>query len=396
MKFASVLEMHEMAMKDALSYPHARSLLRDIQKEEGRHFVGVVGPRGVGKTVLLKQLALNDPSSFYLTLDALDRDADVFGLLKKLNQDYGYNRFFLDEVHFHPRIAEILKNVYDFLNVHVWFTSSVALALNQSAHDLSRRTVLRFLHPFSFREYLFFKHQLHLESLSVEEIFAKEWSPDHMRCGVYFDDYLQGALMPFALNEPEPLEILKNILQTIIHKDIPAVSKLFTGELDLISKMVEFVGLSGVDGINYTSLSKNIGITKYKAEQYLGLLEKAFVLQRVFPKGTNVLQEPKVLLSVPYRLLYRDIKDCIGGLREDFFADAMRYSGTSFYYLKTKRGAKTPDFLLSDGSVVEVGGKGKGLEQFKNVSVGRKYVFTHSDQTDGVKRPLFMLGYLER
>ena len=385
-----------MAMKDALNYPHARLLLRDIQKEEGRHFIGVVGPRGVGKTVLLKQLALNDSSSFYLTLDALDRDADVFGLLKKLNQDYGYNRFFLDEVHFHPRIAEILKNVYDFLNVNVWFTSSVALALNQSAHDLSRRTVLRSLYPFSFREYLFFKHQLQLEPLSVEEIFTKKWTPDHMRCGIYFDDYLRGGLMPFALNEPEPLEILKNILQTIIHKDIPAVSKLLTGELDLISKLVEFVGLSGVDGINYTSLSKNIGITKYKAEQYLGLLEKAFVLQRVFPKGTNVLQEPKVLLSVPYRLLYRDIKDCIGGLREDFFADAMRYSGTSFHYLKTKRGAKTPDFLLSDGSVIEVGGKGKGLAQFKNVSVGRKYVFTHSDQTDGVKRPLFMLGYLER
>jgi predicted AAA+ superfamily ATPase len=57
----------------------------------------------------------------------------------------------------------VLKKVYDFLDVRVMFTSSVALALNQSSYDLSRRTVLRPLNPFSFREYLFFKHNLKLD-----------------------------------------------------------------------------------------------------------------------------------------------------------------------------------------------------------------------------------------
>ena len=202
MNLASILEMHELAMKDALNYPHARMLLREIQQEEGRHFIGVAGPRGVGKTVLLKQLAVNDPKALYLTLDALDRNADVFGILKKLHQEYGYSRFFLDEVHFHPQIAEVLKKVYDFLEVQLWFTSSVALALDQSAYDLSRRMVLRFLYPFSFREYLFFKHNLRVEPLSIEQVFAKEWTPEHLRLGRYFDDYLQGDLMPFALNQP--------------------------------------------------------------------------------------------------------------------------------------------------------------------------------------------------
>lgn len=149
-----------------------------------------------------------------------------------------------------------------------------------------------------------------------------------------------------------------------------------------------------MDGINYTSLSKNLGITKYKAEQYVGLLEKAFVLQRIFPKGSNVLKEPKVLMAVPYRLLYRDFEDSIGGLREDFFVDMMRHSNTPVHYLKTKRLAKTPDYLLSDGTVVEVGGKGKGFTQFKDVQAERKYIFTHSDRVEGARRPLFMLGYL--
>lgn len=394
MSIKSILELHELAMTDAENYPHARGLLHELRKETGAHFTGVVGPRGVGKTVLLKQLAANDPEALYLSLDVLDRNEDVFELIKKLNQDYGYTRFFLDEVHFHAQIDEVLKKVYDFLKVHLTFTSSVALALTQSAHDLSRRMVLRPLNPFSYREYLFFKHGLQLDALTLEQVFNKEWTAEHLRAGRHFDDYLQGGLMPFALNEPAPLEILKNILRTIIRKDIPTVARLMVDELDVIGKLVEFVGRSGVDGINYTSLSNNLGITKYKAEQYLGLLEQAFVLQRIFPKGTNVLKEPKVLMALPYRLLFRDIEDCIGGLREDFVVEMMRHSQTPIHYLKTKRGAKTPDYLLSDGTVIEVGGKGKGRTQFKDVVAERKYIFSHSDQADGVRRPLFMLGYL--
>jgi len=393
MDVKEILVLHELAMRDAANYPHSRPLLNELRQEGGKHFIGIVGPRGVGKTVLLKQLASGDSTAVYLSLDTLSRDEDVFELIKKLNIDYGFSRFFLDEVHFHPQMDEVLKKTYDFLDVRVFFTSSVALAPSQSARDLSRRMVLRPLNPFSFREYLFFTHGQTLETLTLEQIFNKEWTPAHMRAGAHFDAYLQGGLMPFALDEPEPLEILGRILDTVIHKDIPAVARLLTDELDLIYKTVQFTGRAAVDGINYTSLSKNLGITKYKAEQYLSLLEQAFILQRIFPKGTNVLKEPKVLMALPYRLLFRDLDDAVGGLREDFFAEMMRHTGTPIHYLKNTRGAKTPDYLLADGTVLEIGGKGKGLTQFKEVQAVRKYIFTHSGQTDGIRRPLFMLGY---
>jgi predicted AAA+ superfamily ATPase len=399
MDIKAVLELHDLAMRDAGNYPHTRQMLNELRQESGKHFTGILGPRGVGKTVLLKQLAAGDPSALYLSLDTLPRDQDVFELIKKMNLDYGMRRFFLDEVHFHPQIEAVLKKTYDFLDVRIVFTSSVALALNQSAHDLSRRIVLRTLNPFSFREYLFFKHGLQLDALTREQIFNQEWTPEHLRAGtLHFDAYLQGGLMPFALNEPAPLEILARILSTVIQKDIPAAAPLLTGELEIIAKLVAFIGRSAVDGINYTVLSKNLGITKYKAEQYLGLLERAFILQRVFPGGTGVLKEPKVLMAVPYRLLFRDLDDAVGGLREDFFAEMMRHSATPFQYLKNTRGAKTPDYLLDAetgaNTVIEIGGKGKGLTQFKEVEAGRKYIFVHSDRTDGIRRPLFMLGYL--
>lgn len=51
--------------------------------------------------------------------------------------------------------------------------------------------------------------------------------------------------------------------------------------------------------------------------------------------------------------------------------------------------------LIEGGKlVIEIGGKGKGREQFKDFKMENKIRFLHSDETEGNKRPLFMLGYL--
>lgn len=399
MNIPKLIELNEIVRADAVAYPHRRALFSILQGQKGRHFTGIAGPRGVGKTVLLKQMLGIEPNAFYLSLDTLPRETDLFELIRKLAHDYQYKMFLLDEIHFQPGIMETLKNLYDFLKIRLIFTSSVALAMAQSAHDLSRRAVVMNLYPFSFREYLFFNRGKTLSGLTLEQIISKEWSSEHIRAGFCFEDYVRGGLMPFSLEEPDSLALLQNILDTIIARDIPTVARLHIDELDVIRKVVSFIGRSAVDGINYTSVARNLGITKYKAEQYIDLLEKAFVLQRVFPKGTNLLKEPKVLMALPYRLLFREFEDCIGGLREDFFAEVMRHCGMDFYYLKSTRGAKTPDFLLDDGksenTVIEIGGKGKGREQFKGVVADRKIIFSAGDACDGMRRPLFMLGFLE-
>ncbi len=65
-------------------------------------------------------------------------------------------------------------------------------------------------------------------------------------------------------------------------------------------------------------------------------------------------------------------------------------------YLKTSRGAKTPDFLVKEAGediVVEVAGKGKGRSRFKGMKAGRKLILSHSDSLAGHRRPLFLLGF---
>src|SRR3989339_621536 len=392
MDINNIMELNHLASEEGVRFQKKRSQFDEISNLVGRHFVGIVGPRGVGKTVLLKQFASSVPNSFYLSVDTLSADDDLFALAKVLAEKYQISNLLLDEIHFKKNFEAELKKIFDFLKIRVVFTSSVALAMVTSSFDLSRRIQLVPLPPFSYREYLFFKMGQKLSKLSWEDLIEKKWSNDHLRMGFEFDHYLKGGLYPFTLEEPEPKPLFASILQKIIQKDIPSVVRLHTEELSLIEKLVRFVGRSSVDGINYSSLSQNIGITKYKAEQYVDLLQKSFVLTAVVPEGANVLMEPKILMALPYRLLYDDYDRVVGGLREDFFAQTMAVAQWPFKYLKSLRGAKTPDFLVKtpQGNVIiEVGGKGKGREQFKGITNELKIRLVHSDDFEGDKRPLF-------
>ena len=393
-----LLELHELAVREARRMHEHRPLFEVLRSEEGRHLTGIVGPRGAGKTVLLKQLAASEKDSSYISVDALEQGADLFETIKNFSERYRFHRFLLDEVHFLRGAMGDLKKIHDFLpDVRVVFTGSVALAIHDSMHDLARRVRIYPLEYFSFREFLAIRHGENLEKISLEDLLAGKISAEHLRASRHFSSYLAGGLLPFSLEEPDPLPLLRGTVSKIIARDIPTTRRLRIDELPILEKFIAFIAKSQVDGINYTSLSKNLGITKYKAEQYSEAFEQAFLLQRIFPAGTNVLREPKILLMPPLRLLHRPMDEAVGGLREDFFAMAMRQAGIPIQYLKSTTGQKTPDFLIEhrDRKIVfEIGGKGKGRSQFKGVTADQKIVLAPDIAPSLGRIPLEMIGFL--
>lgn len=396
MEINDLLELDQLARQEGKGYKRQRFLSRSLHGAPGKHFVGIIGPRGAGKTVLLKQLLLNRQDAFYVSVDTVTSD-DLFQLAKYLQQTLKIRLLLLDEIHFQKDYDAQLKKIYDSLDLKIIFTSSLALEIAQSAYDLSRRVRIVKLPLFSFREYICFKNNVLLPPLGLQDIIEGNCTADHLRHGYLFDAYLRGGILPFALDEPDPMPLLANILKKIVSRDIPQVIPLMVDELPVIEKMLRFIGKSTVDGINYSSISKNIGITKYKAESYLKIMTQALVTHIIFPKGTGVMREPKVLLTPPCRLIYRDYEDAVGGLREDFFAEMLAGAAIEFHYLKSTRGSKTPDFLVrsQQGDVaLEVGGKGKGRSQFKGIKVDRKIILSHGGELDEIRRPLFLLGYL--
>ncbi len=391
------LDLNEIAGRDGKHYKDFRALYYQIRDQTGKHLAGIVGPRGVGKTILLKQLCRSEKDSFYLSVDTMSAGDDLFQMATILHDQYKIKTLLLDEIHFKKGFQKDLKKIYDFLKIRVIFTSSVALSLLDSAYDLSRRVVLYPMYPFSFQEYILFSQGVDVPKLSIDHIMTDDWQADHLRYQHLFEGYLMGKLYPFALEEPVMDQIFRNICQKVVRKDIPMVANLNQNDIELIEKTLSFIGRSEADGINYSSISRNIGITKYKAEQYVKLLQQAFILNPVFPKGTNVLKEPKILMHLPFRLLHKEIDQCIGALREDFFAETALMKGYTFHYLKTKRGAKTPDFLVDyeNGEVViEIGGKGKGRSQFKGIQVDKKLILSGHTKLNPYGKPLVLFGFI--
>ncbi len=395
MNLGQILELDALACEQVRRFPKRRFLFSSLVADQGRRFIGIVGPRGVGKTVLLRQLRLSyRDSALYVSMDSFS--GDLFEFAVRCQRDLGIKALFLDEIHSYKGFSEVLKRIYDFLNIRVFFSSSVSLSIFDAGVDLSRRVSLKTLYPFSFREYLFFVEDVQIDPIKFENLLEGRFDRSVLRFRSRFYDFLKGGIFPFSLDETSGvLDVLSNILKKIIYSDIPAIVDLRVGELEKIKATLTFIGKSAVEGISYSSISSNCGITKYKAKQYVDLLEQAFVLQRICPAGSNVMREPKILMCLPYRLLYRDFEDAIGALREDFFVEMMRGCGRQFFYLKSKRGKKVPDYLVAVNGrkvAVEVGGKRKGTVQFKGVDVDTKVILADSDRIDGVYRPLFLVG----
>jgi len=391
-------ELSERARQEGGAYPKKRFVYGQIERHLGeRIFIALVGPRGAGKSTLLMQIHNASKASFYVSLDA-GGVADLFGFAKEL-AGRGIRLLLIDEIHAHPDYGRQLKKIYDFVpGLHVVFTSSSAISLHDAAYDLSRRVRVVSVPSFSFREYIFFNRGVEVEPLPfaslADEGRCRGYYGETMQFEPLFEEYLAGGNYPFTSGHRDTLPQFRSMLDTVIERDLPRVSGISLADTFEARKMLLFIGRSESEGISYSSISQNCQISKAKVQKYVELLEKAFVLHRVLPKGTNVTREPKILFALPYRLLYKPYDSAIGALREDFFVDSISRLGLPVDYLKGTRGEKTPDYLVG-GLVCEIGGRNKGRSQFKGFTAKGKIIFTHPGTLDKIRRPLYFAGMLE-
>jgi predicted AAA+ superfamily ATPase len=171
--------------------------------------IGIKGARGVGKSTMLLQhikLTFKDLSlAFYVSLDHIWFSDHTLSELVEYLYTHGVTHVFLDEVHRYPTWIREIKNIYDaYPRLHIVFTGSSLLEIDNAEADLSRRLRIYTLPGLSFREYLAINKIAQLPALSLEDLLAHHIQTassitSKLKVLPHFEKYLQQGYYPFFL-----------------------------------------------------------------------------------------------------------------------------------------------------------------------------------------------------
>ena len=338
-------------------------------KWNGR-MLGLVGPRGVGKTTLLLQhakLHLPVDGTLYVSADNL---YFVEHSLVSLADDFckqGGKHLLIDEIHKYVNWSRELKQIYDtHPDLQVIFTGSSILDIYKGVADLSRRAPIYEMQGLSFREYLCLFHRMNVPTYTLEDILAhKAEIPGVDHPLPLFADYLKQGYYPFGRDEDFRREMEQVIYQTM-ESDIPqfAAMNVSTGRklrqlLVIISKSVPFKPVA-------SKLAEMIGVSRNQLGDYLLYMERAGMIAQLRDetggiRGLGKVEKVYIDNTNLAYVLGNQATD-VGNIRETFFFNQMRV-------LHDVVSSKVSDFVI-DGHTFEVGGRGKGQRQLVGVPDG--------------------------
>jgi len=249
-------------------------------KIENEFFKGkaiiLLGARQVGKSTLLKQILGNNEQVLWLDVE----NPDIPVLLKDINtsrlrQIIGKKKILvIDEAQKLDHIGQTLKLLTDHLkDIQVIATGSSSFELkNQLNEPLTGRKFEHTLFPVNFTEMV--NHLGLLEEMRL--------LPHRLVFGSY----------PEVITTQEPPEkILRLIAESYLYKDI----FLFRGVrkpqkmMELLKALAWQIGSE----VNYNELSNLTGLNNETIEDYIHLLEQAFVIYKLPSFHTNQRTELK-------------------------------------------------------------------------------------------------------
>ncbi len=238
----------------------------------------ITGPRQVGKTTFLKQLATFYPQSDVLWLNC--DEPDIREILEnvtstQLKTIIGKHKIILiDEAQKVENIGITLKLIVDNIkNIQLIATGSSAFELRNKLNEpLTGRKFEYHLYPVSTNELI--KHTSIIEEQRLLE--------HRMVYGMY----------PEIVNYPsDALTLLKNLTNSYLFKDIFTYRDIRNP--DGLNKLIMALALQIGSEVSYNELSQTVGIDKETVERYIDLLEKVFVVFRLHSFSRNLRNELK-------------------------------------------------------------------------------------------------------
>jgi uncharacterized protein len=364
--------------------------------------IGVLGPRGTGKTTLLLQRLKEEyginKNAIYISLDDIYFSDNRFIEVAEYFIPRGIDTFFLDEVHKYSDWAREIKNLYDFhKKIRIVFTGSCITDILRQNADLSRRAVQYEMPGLSYREFLEFTGVIKLQPLKLNELLSKhaEIALDlaaQFRPLQHFHDYLKFGYYPFFTENRKTYGVrLEQIVKLTIENDMRFMEGFDPNNTRKIFQLFYILATNVPFKPNISKLSDKTGIHRNTLVLYLHYLEKAKLISSLSASGKSIsnLQKPDKIFLENTNLHFALSPESAnkGSIRESFFLNQLRNSGHNVSL------PMQGDFFVDGKYTFEVGGKDKTAAQVTNV---RNSWTANDDIEAGAlhKLPLWLFGML--
>jgi len=330
--------------------------------------IGIVGPRGVGKTTMILQYIkenLDTNETLYVQAD------DIYfakHTLLELADEFSKNRgksLFIDEIHKYAGWSQALKSIYDYFpQMKIVFTGSSILDIFKGSADLSRRALIFKMQGLSFREYLFLFHNIDVGTQSLQDILNHKTDNFPIRHPLpLFKDYLRRGYYPFGTNDTMFLQRLKQVIIQTLETDIPIYANMNVTTGRKLGKLLKIISQSVPFKPNFTKIAGMLEASRNNIDDYCYFMEKAGLIMQLRDMGEGIGQLGKVdkvyieNTNLIFALAEENPKS--GNIRETFFFNQMRVKNEVYRSEKS-------DFNINN-ITFEVGGKNKTQEQIKDL-----------------------------
>ena len=274
-----------------------------------------MGPRQVGKTTLIETVLKNKD---YLLLDG--DDPKTRSLLTEPNTEEirsilgKYKYVFIDEAQRIKGIGLTMKIITDrFKDVQLLTSGSSSFDLsNQINEPLTGRKWEYQLFPISWEEYE--EHHGYL--------FSEQQLENRLLYGFY----------PEVLNNRgEEIEVLKNLVNSYLYKDILSFGNIKKPEI--LDKLVQALALQLGNEVSYSELAQITNTDKNTVNKYIDILQKGYIIFKLGSFSRNLRNE----IKTNRKIYFYD-----NGIRN------MVIGNFDPLELRTDKGALWENFLISE------------------------------------------------
>jgi len=333
------------------------------------------GPRGVGKTTLLRSY-LNEDKVLYINLLNADEEEQLALrpelLRERINASSNIDWIVIDEIQKIPKLLDIVHNVLETPGNNIKFALTGSSARKLKKHGtnlLAGRAFINNMFPFLYSE---LREQFNLKHFLLFGGLPKIYSLD---------------------SDLRKQEFLRSYAQTYLKEEIWA--EHIIRNLDLFRKFLELAAQSNGEIINFSKIAKQIGTTTATAQSYFDILEETLV--GFFLESYTTSVRKRIVASPKFyffdtgvkraldRTVANDVRESTyeyGKLFETFILTQIRaliaYSRKDYtlHYIKTKDGAEVDLVIDRPGKnlmLIEIKSSQMVLEtELKNLKIYSK------------------------